>query len=87
MGKCVRRLPRREHLKSTHLYSHREGRLAPRAHCPKVTYYLASILKIVLEGSKAVGAHLDTALVVTLVLPLLALGLWWKVRHVKHESQ
>src|SRR6202044_2711327 len=33
-----------------------------------LTYYLANLLKLVLEGAKATGAHFDSALVVSLVL-------------------
>jgi uncharacterized membrane-anchored protein len=51
-----------------------------------LTYYLASLVKLVLEGTKDAGVHVHTALGVTLVLPLLALGVWWKVRHLKQES-
>lgn len=51
-----------------------------------LTYYLASLLKLVLEGTKAAGFAVNTALGVTLVLPLLALGVWRKVRHVKQEN-
>lgn len=51
-----------------------------------LTYYLANLLKYVLEGSKAVGFHVDEMLVVALVLPLLAGGVWWMVRRVRHRN-
>jgi len=40
-----------------------------------------------LEGTKEGGLPIHTTLVTALVLPLLAGGVWWMVRHVKHQSQ
>jgi len=51
-----------------------------------LTYYLANLLKMVLEGTKAAGFHIDTALVVSLVLPLLAGGVWTAVRRARSQS-
>jgi uncharacterized membrane-anchored protein len=48
-----------------------------------LTYYLASLLKIVLDGTKAAGFPVNVTLVTALVLPLLAFGVWKTVRHVK----
>jgi uncharacterized membrane-anchored protein len=52
-----------------------------------LTYYLANLLKIVLEGSKEAGFALHEMLVVSLALPLLAGGVWWAVRHARRKSQ
>lgn len=51
-----------------------------------LTYYLANLLKIALEGTKAAGVHLDSTLIIALMLPLLAGAVWIMVRRVKHES-
>ena len=51
-----------------------------------LTYYLANLLKIALEGTKAAGLAIDTALVVSLVLPLLAGGVWMAVRRARNQS-
>jgi uncharacterized membrane-anchored protein len=52
-----------------------------------VTYYLANLLKIVLEGTKAAGAAIEPTLLVALILPVLAVGLWWTVRrHKRHQD-
>ncbi|MEA3208984.1 MAG: hypothetical protein QOE70_2041 [Chthoniobacter sp.] len=52
-----------------------------------LTYYLAALLKIVLEGGKAAGFAINASLVMPLVLPLLAGGVWKAVRHARHQSQ
>jgi uncharacterized membrane-anchored protein len=52
-----------------------------------LTYYLANLLKIVLEGSKAFGFAFEEMPVLALVLPLLAGAVWWAVRHARHRSQ
>jgi uncharacterized membrane-anchored protein len=52
-----------------------------------LTYYLANLLKIALEGTEAAGIHVKVMLVVALVLPLLAGGVWWAVRRARHHSQ
>ena len=52
-----------------------------------LTYYLANLLKIALEGTEAAGIHVKVMLVVALVLPLLAGGLWWAVRRARHLCQ
>jgi uncharacterized membrane-anchored protein len=51
-----------------------------------LTYYLANLIKIALEGTKATGAHFDSSLVVTLLLPFLAYGVWRVVRHARSEN-
>jgi uncharacterized membrane-anchored protein len=51
-----------------------------------LTYYLANLLKMVLEGSNAAGLPVNTMLVVSLVLPLLAGGVWRAVRHARSQS-
>jgi uncharacterized membrane-anchored protein len=51
-----------------------------------LTYYLANLLKMVLEGTKAAGLAINTTLVVSLALPLLAGGVWRAVRHVRSQS-
>jgi uncharacterized membrane-anchored protein len=52
-----------------------------------LTYYLANLLKIVLEGIKEGGLHLHTTSITALVLPVLAGGVWWMVSHVKGQSR
>ncbi len=52
-----------------------------------LTYYLANLLKIALEGTLAAGIAINVMLVVALLLPLLAGGVWWAVRHVRHKSE
>lgn len=51
-----------------------------------LTYYLASLLKLALEGSKAAGVHFDSSLVIALLLPLVAGAVWRKVRRVRRED-
>lgn len=46
-----------------------------------LTYYLAGLLKLTLEGAKSGGLHFDSSLVVALLLPAVALGVWRAVRH------
>jgi uncharacterized membrane-anchored protein len=50
-----------------------------------LTYYLANLLKIVLEGTEAAGFRLPTPLIVALVVPLLAGTVWWVVRRAKRH--
>jgi uncharacterized membrane-anchored protein len=52
-----------------------------------LTYYLANLLKIVLEGTQAVGADIEPMFIVTLALPWLAGGVWWTVRRVKRRDE
>ena len=52
-----------------------------------LTYYLANLLKIILEGVKAAGIAIDTTLVTALGLPLLASAVWMAVRHAKRENK
>ena len=52
-----------------------------------LTYYLANLLKIVLEGTEAAGFAVHATLVVALVLPLLAGGVWWAVRRTKRPEE
>jgi uncharacterized membrane-anchored protein len=51
-----------------------------------LTYYLASLLKLALEGTKAAGMYMNTSLVLAVLLPLVAGGVWWMVRRVQRES-
>jgi uncharacterized membrane-anchored protein len=52
-----------------------------------LTYYLANLLKIALEGAHEAGASVHVMLNVALVMPLLAGGVWWAVRKARHQSQ
>jgi len=52
-----------------------------------LTYYLANLLKIILEGTEAAGYAVHAPLVVALVLPLLAGGVWWAVRRSKPPDE
>ncbi|MEP6671483.1 MAG: DUF3422 domain-containing protein [Chthoniobacter sp.] len=51
-----------------------------------LTYYLANLLKLALEGTEAAGYEVKPLLIVALVLPLLAGGVWWAVRRARHQS-
>ena len=51
-----------------------------------LTYYLANLLKLVLEGTNAAGISVNTMLVVSLALPLLAGGVWTAVRRARSQS-
>ncbi|MDR3402206.1 MAG: DUF3422 domain-containing protein [Chthoniobacter sp.] len=51
-----------------------------------LTYYLANLLKLALEGTEAAGYAVNVLLIVALVLPLLAGGVWWAVRRARHRS-
>jgi len=52
-----------------------------------LTYYLANLLRIVLEGGRAAGLGVNEPEVVALALPLLAGGVWWAVRRVRREHK
>jgi uncharacterized membrane-anchored protein len=52
-----------------------------------LTYYLADLLKLLLDGLKAAGVHLDPALDTAVALPLLALAVWTAVRHVRRQNE
>ena len=52
-----------------------------------LTYYLANLLKIILEGTEAAGFAVHATLVVALVLPLLAGLVWWAVRRSKPADE
>lgn len=51
-----------------------------------LTYYLANLFKIVMEGIKGTGLHFDSSLAVALLLPLLAYGVWRAVRNARNEN-
>ena len=50
-----------------------------------LTYYLANLIKLALEGLKSTGLHFDSSLVIALLLPLLAIVIWRTVHRVKKE--
>ena len=50
-----------------------------------LTYYLASLLKMILEGTKAAGIGVNSSLAVALLVPLLAFGVWKSVRKAKQQ--
>ncbi len=54
-----------------------------------LTYYLANLFKILVEGTEAAGffTTVNVMLVVALTLPLLAYGVWSAVRRARHQSQ
>ena len=52
-----------------------------------LTYYLANLVKIALEGTEAAGLHVNVMLIESLTLPLLAYAVWWAVRKARHQSQ
>jgi uncharacterized membrane-anchored protein len=52
-----------------------------------LTYYLANLVKLILEAAKSEGMHINTSLVTALLLPVLAGVVWKTVLHMKHKSQ
>ena len=52
-----------------------------------LTYYLANLLKLILEGTEAAGISVHATLVVALFVPLLAGGVWWAVRGSKRPEE
>ncbi|HEX3133076.1 MAG TPA: DUF3422 family protein, partial [Planctomycetota bacterium] len=52
-----------------------------------LTYYLANLLKMILDGTKAAGVAINASLLTALVLPVLAGAIWWAVRHAKHHPE
>jgi uncharacterized membrane-anchored protein len=52
-----------------------------------LTYYLANLLKLILEGTKAAGIAINATLVTALFLPLLAVAVWKVVRNARHQNQ
>jgi uncharacterized membrane-anchored protein len=52
-----------------------------------LTYYLANLLKIMLEGTAAAGMSIPTPQVVALVVPALAAAVWWIVRRAKRRNE
>jgi uncharacterized membrane-anchored protein len=52
-----------------------------------LTYYLANLLKIILEGTKSAGFAINETLIIAMVLPLLAGGVWWAVRHATRQDK
>jgi uncharacterized membrane-anchored protein len=51
-----------------------------------LTYYLANLLKILLEGGKAGGLHFDSALVVALAIPLLGFLVWQLILRAREDE-
>jgi uncharacterized membrane-anchored protein len=51
-----------------------------------LTYYLASLVKLALEGIHAAGIHFDSHLAIALLLPLIAVVVWRTVRHFKQAG-
>lgn len=51
-----------------------------------LTYYLANLLKIILEGTKEAGFGIDASLIIALTLPLLAGGVWSVVRKARDQN-
>jgi uncharacterized membrane-anchored protein len=52
-----------------------------------LTYYLANLVKLILEGAEAAGIAVNAPLVVALLVPLLAAGVWWAVRRFKRPEE
>jgi uncharacterized membrane-anchored protein len=51
-----------------------------------LTYYLANLLKLILEGIEAAGIVVHANLIVALVVPFLAGGVWWTVQRFKRHD-
>lgn len=51
-----------------------------------LTYYLANLIKLALEGIHSAGLHFDSHLVIALVLPLIAVAVWRMVRRFKQAE-
>jgi len=52
-----------------------------------LTYYLANLLKMLLEGLSSAGLKFNTALVLAILLPFLIGLVWWLVRRAKRELE
>jgi uncharacterized membrane-anchored protein len=52
-----------------------------------LTYYLANLVKMLLEGAKEGGVAVNSTLIVALVVPVLAGAVWWVVHHAKRRSE
>jgi uncharacterized membrane-anchored protein len=52
-----------------------------------LTYYLANLLKLVLEGTAEVGAPINVAVMIALLLPLIAYVVWRAVRRAKSANE
>jgi uncharacterized membrane-anchored protein len=52
-----------------------------------LTYYLADLLKLLLDGLKAAGAPIDPIRLIALAVPLLAFGVWKVVHRARKQNQ
>jgi len=52
-----------------------------------LTYYLANLLRMLLEGTQAAGVAINPTAVVALALPALAVGVWIMVRRAKRHHE
>jgi len=52
-----------------------------------LTYYLANLLKLILEAMESAGLSMNVALVTALMLPLVAFTVWKAVRHARRRDE
>jgi uncharacterized membrane-anchored protein len=52
-----------------------------------LTYCLANLLKLVIEGIRVIGIPLNSALVTTLALPFLGYAVWRALQHAKSDRE
>ena len=52
-----------------------------------LTYYLANLLKMLLDGLSSAGLKFNTPLVLAILLPFLIGAVWWMVRRAKRELE
>jgi uncharacterized membrane-anchored protein len=52
-----------------------------------LTYCLANLLKLVVEGIRVIGIPLNSALVTTLALPFLGYAVWRALQHAKSDPE
>jgi uncharacterized membrane-anchored protein len=52
-----------------------------------LTYYLANLLKLILEAMGSAGVSLNVSLVTALMLPLVAFTVWKAVRHARRRDE
>jgi uncharacterized membrane-anchored protein len=54
-----------------------------------ITYYISSVLNHLFEGAEKAGVHVDPTIATAIVIPFVALFVWWTVRRIrrKHDGE
>jgi uncharacterized membrane-anchored protein len=54
-----------------------------------ITYYISSVLHHLFEGVEKAGVHFDPTIATAIIIPFVALFVWWTVRRIrkKHEGE